>query len=415
MKRIRVSHIALVIASLGCVVLPELSSVSNNVAFAQEAMKAEVGKIVQSANELFRARKYRDALSKLQETDRVGNKTANEVFTIERMRLAIASSAGDNDMIIRTAEIVIAANKLGNREQLQLIQVLANSYFKAGNYAKAAKTYERYYNDGGTDPSSRQYMIHAMSLGGNAAGAMKEVKADLAAAEKSGRAPSLATLEFYSNAALRQGDKAGYASALEKMIIYHGKKEYWNNLLSGFDRRPDFSGRLGLDLYRLKLAVGQISKTNDFMEMSQMAIQEGYPAEAIKVIDLGYKAGALGTGAQAARHGRLRDLAKTRLAASKAKMIKDEQEAIKADDGATLANIGYSYVTLGDYTKGINMIEEGIKKNNLKYPEDAELHLGLAYLQAGKKSNAIKVFKKLQGKDGTGDLARYWVIQASQK
>ena len=415
MKRIRVSHIALVLASLGCVVLPELASVSNNVAFAEEAMKAEVGKIVQSANELFRAKKYRDALAKLQETDRVGNKTANEIFTIERMRLAIASSAGDNDMIIRTAEIVIAANKLGNREQLQLIQVLANAYFKAGNYAKAAKTYERYYNDGGTDPSSRQYMIHAMSLGGNTAGAMKEVKADLAAAERSGRAPSLSTLEFYSNAALRQGDKAGYASALEKMIIYHGKKEYWNNLLSGFDRRPDFSGRLNLDLYRLKLAVGQISKTNDFMEMSQMAIQEGYPAEAIKVIDLGYKVGALGTGAQAARHGRLRDLAKTRLAASKAKMLKDEQEAIKADDGAALANIGYSYVTLGEYKKGIDLIEDGIKKNNMKYPEDAELHLGLAYLQSGKKSNAIKILKKLEGKDGTGDLARYWIIQASQK
>jgi tetratricopeptide (TPR) repeat protein len=415
MKRLRVSHIAILIASIGCVTLPELTGVSNNVAHAQEAMKAEVGKIVQAANDLFKSKKYREALSKLQETDRVGNKTANESFTIERMRLAIASSAGDNDMVIRTAEIVIAANKLSNREQLQLIQVLANAYFKARNYAKAAKTYERYYNDGGTDPSARQYMIHAMSLGGNTAGAMKEVKADMAAAERSGRAPSLSTLEFFANGALRSGDKAGYASALEKMITFHGKKEYWNNLLVSIERKSDFAGRLNLDLARLKLAVGQFSKERDYIGMIEMAIQEGYPAEAIKVIDQGYKAGVLGVGKDAARHGRLRDLAKTRLAASKAKMVKDEAEALKAEDGSALANVGYAHVTTGDYKKGIELIEQGIKMDNLKYPEDAELHLGLAYLQAGKKSNAIKVFKKLNGKDGTGDLARYWIIQASQK
>lgn len=415
MKQLRVTHLAILIASLSCIALPEITGTSINTVQAQEVMRAELGKIVQSANDLYRARKYRDALSKLQETDRVGNKTANENFTIERMRLAIASSAGDNDMIIRTAEIVIAANKLGSREQVQLIQVLANAYFKAGNYAKAAGAYQRYYKEGGTDPSVRQYMIHAMSLGGNAAGAMKEVKADLAAAEKSGRAPSLSTLEFYSNAALKQGDKAGYSSALEKMITYHGKKEYWANLLNNIERKSDFAGRLSLDLYRLKMAVGQISKTNDFMEMSQIAIQEGYPAEAIKIIDSGFKSGALGVGKDAARHGRLRDLAKTRLAASKAKMIKDEAEALKADDGTLLANLGYSYVTTGDFKKGIAMIEDGIKKGNLKYPEDAELHLGLAYMQSGKKSNAIKIFKQLNGKDGTGDLARYWIIQASQK
>jgi hypothetical protein len=38
----------------------------------------------------------------------------------------------------------------------------------------------------------------------------------------------------------------------------------------------------------------------------------------------------------------------------------------------------------------------------------------MAYLQAGKKSNAIKILKSVQGKDGTGDLARYWLIFANQ-
>ena len=157
-------------------------------------------------------------------------------------------------------------------------------------------------------------MIHAMSQGGDNAKAMKEVKADLAADEKAGRTPSLANLEFYANAALKQNDKVGYASALEKLVSFHGKKEYWVNLLNSVERKPGFSQRLSLDLFRLKLAVGQVTKTNDFMDMSQLSLQGGFPVEAIKIIDQGFKSGALGTGNETARHNRLRDLAnKSRL------------------------------------------------------------------------------------------------------
>ena len=58
-----------------------------------------------------------------------------------------------------------------------------------------------------------------------------------------------------------------------------------------------------MDLYRLKLAVGLIKDTKDYMEMAQIAIQDGNTGEALKIIDAGFKSGALGTGNEAARHG----------------------------------------------------------------------------------------------------------------
>jgi hypothetical protein len=60
---------------------------------------------------------------------------------------------------------------------------------------------------------------------------------------------------------------------------------------------------------RLRLATGTLSKTEDFMEMAQLALQAGLPPKAKRIVEQGYKAGALGTGAEAARHQRLRDLA----------------------------------------------------------------------------------------------------------
>ncbi len=414
MKHLRLSQLAILIAAIGCATVPELTGVAGNTAYAQEAMRAEVGKIVQQAGDLYRAKKYRDALAKLQETDRVGNKTGNETFTIERMRLSVASAAGDNDAVIRSGEIIVVANKLPSKDQLQLILVLANSYFKANNYAKAAKMYERYFSEGGTDGSARQYMIQAKSLGGDSAGALKETKAEIQAAEKAGRVPSQSTLETYAYSVQKSGDKAAYLATLEKLVMHYGKKEYWVNLLNSVERKSEFSSRLTMDLYRLKLAVGQLTKTSDFMEMAQIAIQDGNSAEALKIIEQGYKSGVLGTGTEAARHGRLKDLATKRLGESKAARAALEAEALKNNDGMALANLGFSYDTGGEYDKGISLMEQGVKKDNLKYPDDANLHLGMAYLMAGKKAAGIKTLKSVQGKDGTADLARFWIIYANQ-
>ena len=44
------------------------------------------------------------------------------------------------------------------------------------------------------------------------------------------------------------------------------------------------------------------------MEMAQLALQAGVPAEAKMVVDKGYAAGVLGKGAEAERQKRLKDL-----------------------------------------------------------------------------------------------------------
>jgi hypothetical protein len=414
MKQFRLSRLAVLVAAIGFAAAPELSNIAANTAYAEEAMRPEIGKLVQSAGELLKSKKYKDAMAKLRDADGISGKTANESFTIERMRLSIASQSGENDAVIRSAEAIVASNKLSGKEQLLMIQTLANAYYKAGNYPKASAAYGRYFSEGGTDGSLRQYMIYAMSQGGDSARAMKEVQADLAADEKAGRAPSLANLEFYSNAALKQKDMVGYSSALEKMIAYHGKKEYWVNLLNNLERKPGYSERLTLDLYRLKLAVGQVTKTSDFMEISKLAVLAGYPAEALKIIDAGYKSGALGTGAEAERHNRLREMAKRTLDENTKAQAANEVEANKSKDGTALANLGYAYVTSAQFEKGIAMLEQGISKDGMKFEDDAKLHLGMAYLQAGKKAAGIKALKAVKGTDGTADLARYWIVYANQ-
>ena len=67
-------------------------------------------------------------------------------------------------------------------------------------------------------------------------------------------------------------------------------------------------------------------------------------------------------------------------------------------------------VQAGQADKGLKLMETAIKAGGLKRPEDAKLRLGQAYAAAGKKSQAISTLKTVGGKDGTAELARYYIM-----
>jgi hypothetical protein len=160
----------------------------------------------------------------------------------------------------------------------------------------------------------------------------------------------------------------------------------------------------------LKLANNLIKKPSEYLEMAQLVIQAKAPAEALKIIDKGYKAGALGVGADAARHQRLKDLATKTLAEDTKNLAVTEAELVKAKDNDGLVALGYGLVQAGQSDKGLKMMEDAIKAGVTRNPEDAKLHLGQAYAVAGKKAQAISTLKGVGGKDGTAELARYWIM-----
>jgi hypothetical protein len=218
------------------------------------------------------------------------------------------------------------------------------------------------------------------------------------------------TLRLLAASQLKLGDETGYANTLEKLLVHHPKKEYWADRLSRIQSKPGFADRLVLDVYRLQLATETLDEPAQYVEMAQLALQGALPAEARKVVEAGYAAGKLGSGVEAERHKRLRDLA-NKQAAEDAKTINAELIGRNAE---ALVNTGQALVTMGRVDKGIELIEQGIAKGGLKRTDDAKLHLGQAYLLSGNKARAIETFKSVRGADGVADLARLWVFRAGR-
>jgi hypothetical protein len=274
---------------------------------------------------------------------------------------------------------------------------------------------QRYFKEGGTNGSIRTLLIQSQYLAGDFAGAARELTTEIQAAEKSGTAPAEDRLKLLLNAALKLGDNNTYVYTVEKLVTYYPKKEYWVDLLARMQRKPGFSDRLALDSYRLSLATGSMTAANDFVEMAQLALQAGYPAEAKQVVDKGFESNVLGQGDQAERHKRLRDLVTKKLDEAKATDADVLKQAGADKDGNALVNVGFNQVFAGQAAKGLPLMQQGIAKGGLKRPEDAKLHLGIAQVLAGDAAKAQATFRSVGGTDGTADLARLWSLYAKRK
>ena len=390
-------------------------AVGPQIALAQEAVRAEVGKPLQAAQEAIKAQKFKDALARVNEADAVANKTANEGFQIERMRLSAAQGAGDIETAAKSFEVLSAAGKIAGAEKIRMVESLAGAYYRAKDYAKAMLWYQRYFKEGGTNAAMRTFLIQSQYLSGDFAGAARELMTEIQAAEKAGIAPPQERLNLLLNAGTQMKDANTTVYALERLVTFYPKKEYWLDLLSRMQRKPGFSDRLTLDTYRLSMAIGSLSAANDYSEMAQLALQAGLPHEARQVVDKGFAGGVLGKGADGERHKRLRDLVNKRLLEAVAARPETEKQAAAEKDGGALVNLGFDLVFAGQAAKGLPMMQKGLAKGSLKRLDDAKLHLAIAYLMAGDSAKAQATLKTVGGTDGTADMARLWELYAKRK
>jgi hypothetical protein len=379
------------------------------VSTAQAQVRPEVGKPLQQASELLKAGKAKEALAKVREADAIAGKTSAEQTTIDRMKGAAAQRAGDTATAIAAFESVYSRSS--GSEQAQMAEQVAYAYSQQKNNAKATEWVAKARAAGGNSASLNQLAAYLQGSSGDYSQVFRDAQAQVAAAEKNGQRPGEDDLLRLADAAKRLNNNAVYSSALEKLVLYYAKKDYWAAHLASLQRKPGFADRLALDVQRLKLANGLITKTDDYMELAQLALQAGFPSEAKAIVDKGYASGALGTGDQAARHQRLKDLVLKSQAESAASLATQTAEAAAQKEGNDLVKVGTVYASMGQADKAVELIEKGIAKGSLKRPDDAKLRLALAMASTPKtKTKGLQTLRTVGGSDGTADVARLYAV-----
>ena len=374
-----------------------------------QGLRPDVAKPLQAASELLKAGKGREALAKANEANAVGGKTAAEQLVIDRMRGAAAQRVGDTNTAIAAFDSVYG--RTSGAEQAQMAEQIAFAYSQQKNNPKAAEWVAKAKAAGGNSASLNQLAAYLQGASGDYTQIQRDAQAAVSAAEKDGRRPNEDDLLRLADAARRTNSAGVYSATLEKLVLYYAKKDYWSAHLASIQRKPGFSDRLGLDVQRLKLANGLITKPDEFMELAQLALQAGFPVEAKNIVDKGYATNALGTGDQAARHQRLKDLVLKSEAETAARLAQETTEASAQKEGNDLVKVGTVYASMGQSDKAFELIEKGIAKGGLKRPDDAKLRLALAMAANPKtKAKGLQALRAIGGSDGTAEIARLYTV-----
>jgi hypothetical protein len=418
MSKFRIARISLMLAAIGLNAVPSLMTGvhAQNAKPAAEAPKdtvrPEFAKALdtETIKGLMAKKDFAGVQARVTQAEALGNLNPYESYILNRVKIALGSGTQNEALTRQALEAVIASGRLQPAEEADFQLVLANQDYNAKNYTKAIERYKRYQQLSPTPEKARGALVRSYYLNNNFDAAKTELLATLDAAQKAGKQPEQEDLRLLASAAGKLKDWPTYTLALEKLVLISPTDDYWTDLLSrGIASKKTFNDRLRLDYYRLEDQALSALAPEEYVEMAELSLIAGLPTEAKKVLDKGFKAGVLGTGSNAGKHKQLLDKANKGAADDAKNIASGEASAAKMKNGTGLVNLGYAYVTMDQFDKGIGFIEQGIAKGGIK-TDEAKLKLGAAYAKAGRKADAIKVFESLKGDDGVSDLAKYWVL-----
>ncbi|HTZ69240.1 MAG TPA: hypothetical protein VMB71_01180 [Acetobacteraceae bacterium] len=386
-----------------------LAQGSYHTALADEVRPA-LGKPLQSALAAMRAGRYPQAMNFVRQADAVPGKTPHETYLVEQTRAAIAERSGDTATEAAAYQRLLATGQVAASEQVRIYQAEAALSYKAHDYPATVNWVAKYFKAGGTAPEMRTLQIQALYLSKNYKAAGQLQKQVVAAEMRAGRTPAENDLLLLYNCQKNDHDNTAALGTIKQLVYYYQKPDYWRNVIDTLRAKSDFSDRLLFEVYRLEFALNLVNSSSDAMEMAELAVQAKLPGEAKEIVDKSYAGGLFGNGADAARELRLKNLVDKTYNDMRATLDKQEADVATDRDGNRMLQLGETYVSYGMFDKGIPLMIEAMKKDDLRHPEDAKLDLGIAYLRAGNKRQAIAELRAVRGADGTEDIAQLWLL-----
>ena len=351
---------------------------------------------VTAAQNAAKAGNYSEALSKAKEADAIQGKPPQLTILLHQMIVSYAQQSKNYPEALAMIDKMLA-NKEGDRQQL-----LSQGWgiaTQAGNTAKR----DAYTQQLGTNltPQARLAMASEMAKNKQYKQANEWVQPLLEA----GQTPREDVLRFLQANYFALGDINGRRNALEQLVLYYGKPEYWKDLLQLARNEKGLSDEQQLDIAKLRLAVGDLKTQEDYQEAAQVALVAKYPGDAKAILDKAAAEKVL----QGERAGRLQKMTNDSVASDQA-VIADLQKKAAADPNAN-AMLARYLVSYNKFTEAEAAVRTAMK-SKLADPEAAKVTLGHALLGEGKRPEATTTYNSVNRNNKWYSVARLWSLFA---
>jgi tetratricopeptide (TPR) repeat protein len=373
-----------------------------------------VAKPLQAAKEAMDAKKYEEGLAKLKEVEAIPNKTPydeylmNELYGFGYVRTNQYAEAA------KALEAGLKAGFLDPGDVPNRVKALAQVNYQIKNYDKAIEFGNQALKSGAADDDMYTLVAQAYYIKGDFTGTEKFVDGYVDDQVKAGRQPKEQTLQLLMSSCVKQDDQDCTTRALEKLVSWYPKPDYWQNLLYSMFQQQGQTEKSLLHVYRLASEVDVLKRPDDYTEYAQLAIEAGSPGEAETILEKGLQKNVFTDARALDKNKRLLESAKKQAASDKAGLPKIASDAASAKTGDKDVSVGLAYLGYKEYDKAVEALERGLGKPGVQNEAEARLLLGIAQLGAGKKDDAQKAFKAVKGDPKLERLANLWSLHARQ-
>ena len=404
------------LASLATAVLIACVAVNSPV-FAQETtpqVSKAVAKPLKAAQDAMQAKRYQEALAKLREVQAISGKSAYDQYLIDEMFGYIAVRTKDYAEAARALEAGLNSPYFDKAETAQRINALAQLNYTLKNYEKAISYGLRAVKGGFADDDMYTLVAQAYYLNGDNRDTKRFVENYVEELVRRGQTPKEQYLQLINSACAKLEDSECITRTLERLVSYYPKPEYWQNLLYSLFQAKDQTDKSMLHLYRLAAEVDVLKRPQDYTEMAQLAIDQGSPGEAVRILQKGFEKKVFPDARTQAKNQRLLAAAERQAASDKAALAKVAKDAATDGTGSKDVSLGLAYLSYQEYDKAVAALNRGLTKPGLSNESEARLLLGIAQLEAGKKEDAMKTFRTVKGDPKFVRLANLWNLHARQ-
>ena len=373
-----------------------------------------VAKPLKAAQDAMTAKNYDEAISKIKEVQsQPGEKTAYDNFAMDILLFQAYNQKHDMASAVPVLAAAAQSQYATSDQKKVWLKNIALYYFQEKDYNKALDAANEAVKTGLNDSE----MLNLIAKSQYLLGKYKEAAATMQEVVNKQEKPDEESLKLLWQFDLKANDQAGAARTVEKLVAYYPKPEYWANALASLVNADTKDAHLQLNVYRLMNDVGVLKRGGDFAEMADIALDEGYPGETQSVLQKAFAENVFTEQRDKDRYQHLLDGAKQRAAIDLAALPKTEQDAANAPTGDRLVQVGAAYLSYGQTDKAVAAISKGIAKGSLKYPEEANLLLGIAQLRSHNAAEAQRAFEKVGASSNTGyaRLGKLWALHAGAK
>lgn len=379
---------------------------------AQVAIRPEVAKSLQAAQDALKAGQVDNALSLSQQVLAMPGITSVEKPIIQRTLAVAALQAKNFPLAVSTLENLIQEMPADApaAQKRPLIESLLNASQQAQDHQRVVDWARIYLKLEGSNPSVRPVLIQTLSVMKRHDEVVQEVKDKMRSDEAAKLKTPESELRLMAVSQRQLKDDAGYNATLKLLLQNYPSKAYWAEMIPRLARQANFNARFDLDLYRLLELTGNLEDSIEYIDMANLALKAGLPAEAARTVEHAYSVGLMGKGSDAANHQKLRQQIQQRLNEDDKALPALEKSA---KDGNAMASLADVYAAKQKWDLAHAQYTKALSVGGLRREAETRLHAGIVLFKAGQKDAALKMWDSVQGDATAVDIAQLWKIWAA--